>query len=122
MNTVFVLFDSLNRLAIGPYGGAVATPNFDRFAQRAVTFDAALCCAMGRRSPLLPRRYNKKLRNVVRIMMFTTVFFADMTPKTPSNGWCAPPIFLASSRLATRLCGVNQTRKQMVKMPNKYGM
>jgi arylsulfatase A-like enzyme len=40
MRAVFVLFDSLNRLALGCYGGAaIATPNFDRFAQRAVTFD-----------------------------------------------------------------------------------
>ena len=39
MRTVFVLFDSLNRLALGAYGGtAVATPNFDRFARRSVTF------------------------------------------------------------------------------------
>ena len=53
--------------------------------------------------------------------MFTTVFFADMTPKTPSRGWCAPPILRASSRLATRLCGVNQTRKQTVKIPSSQG-
>ncbi len=40
MKTVFVLFDSLNRHALGAYGGtAIATPNFDRLAQRAVTFD-----------------------------------------------------------------------------------
>lgn len=39
MRTIFVLFDSLNRLALGAYGGtAIATPNFDRFAQRAKTF------------------------------------------------------------------------------------
>ena len=40
MKTVFVLFDSLNRLALGSYGGtSVATPNFDRFARKSVTFD-----------------------------------------------------------------------------------
>lgn len=54
MKTVFVLFDSLNRLALGAYGGtAVATPNFDRFAQRAVTFDkhyvGSLPCMPARR-------------------------------------------------------------------------
>ncbi|MES0883197.1 sulfatase [Roseibium sp. SCP14] len=39
MRTIFVLFDSLNRSAIGAYGGtAVPTPNFDRFAQKAATF------------------------------------------------------------------------------------
>ncbi len=54
MRTVFVLFDSLNRLALGAYGGtAVATPNFDRFAARAVTFDrhyvGSLPCMPARR-------------------------------------------------------------------------
>ncbi|UZD89729.1 sulfatase [Cognatishimia activa] len=54
MKTVFVLFDSLNRLALGAYGGtAVETPNFDRFAQRSVTFDkhyvGSLPCMPARR-------------------------------------------------------------------------
>jgi len=53
VRVVFVLFDSLNRLAIGPYGGGVPTPNFDRFAARAVTFDrhyvGSLPCMPARR-------------------------------------------------------------------------
>lgn len=54
MKTVFVLFDSLNRLALGAYGGtAIATPNFDRFAKKAVTFDkhyvGSLPCMPARR-------------------------------------------------------------------------
>lgn len=54
MKTVFVLFDSLNRLALGAYGGsAIATPNFDRFSQKAVTFDkhyvGSLPCMPARR-------------------------------------------------------------------------
>jgi arylsulfatase A-like enzyme len=53
MKVVLVLFDSLNRLAIGPYGGAVRTPNFDRFARKAVTFDThyvgSLPCMPARR-------------------------------------------------------------------------
>ncbi len=54
MRTIFVLFDSLNRLALGAYGGqAIATPNFDRFAQRSVTFDThyvgSLPCMPARR-------------------------------------------------------------------------
>lgn len=54
MRTVFVLFDSLNRLALGTYGGeAIATPNFDRFAKRSVTFDkhyvGSLPCMPARR-------------------------------------------------------------------------
>ena len=54
MRTVFVLFDSLNRSAMGCYGGdAVATPNFDRFAARSMTFDnhyvGSLPCMPARR-------------------------------------------------------------------------
>jgi arylsulfatase A-like enzyme len=53
VRAIFVLFDSLNRLALGCYGGAVPTPNFDRFAARAVTFDThyvgSLPCMPARR-------------------------------------------------------------------------
>lgn len=54
MKTVFVLFDSLNRSALGAYGGTdIATPNFDRFAARAMTFDnhyvGSLPCMPARR-------------------------------------------------------------------------
>lgn len=54
MRTVFVLFDSLNRAALGAYGGeAIATPNFDRFAKRSKTFDkhyvGSLPCMPARR-------------------------------------------------------------------------
>jgi arylsulfatase A-like enzyme len=54
MKAVFVLFDSLNRLALGCYGGSwIKTPNFDRFARRAVTFDrhyvGSLPCMPARR-------------------------------------------------------------------------
>ena len=54
MRTIFVIFDSLNRLALGAYGGtSVATPNFDRFAKKSVTFDkhyvGSLPCMPARR-------------------------------------------------------------------------
>ncbi len=54
MRTIFVMFDSLNRHTLGAYGGAeVATPNFDRFAKRALTFDrhyvGSLPCMPARR-------------------------------------------------------------------------
>ncbi len=54
MRAVFVLFDSLNRLAVGAYGGeAVKTPHFDRFAQRSMRFDkhyvGSLPCMPARR-------------------------------------------------------------------------
>ena len=53
MRSILVLFDSLNRLALGAYGGKVPTPNFDRFARRAATFDThyvgSLPCMPARR-------------------------------------------------------------------------
>lgn len=40
LKLAFVVFDSLNRLALEAYGGTVVeTPNFNRLAERAVTFD-----------------------------------------------------------------------------------
>ena len=36
MRTIFVLFDSLNRRSLQPYGGTtIKTPNFSRLAARA---------------------------------------------------------------------------------------
>lgn len=53
MKTVFVLFDSLNRKAMECYGGAaVKTPNFARFAERAVTFDTHYAGSL----PCMPAR------------------------------------------------------------------
>ena len=54
MRVVFLLFDSLNRHVLAPYGGKrVATPNFSRLAERAITFDrhyvGSLPCMPARR-------------------------------------------------------------------------
>jgi len=54
MKLIFVLFDSLNRASLSCYGGsAVPTPNFDRLAERSVTFDThyvgSLPCMPARR-------------------------------------------------------------------------
>lgn len=54
MRTVFVLFDSLCRRVLQPYGGKrIKTPNFDRLAARSTTFDAhyvgSLPCIPARR-------------------------------------------------------------------------
>lgn len=53
MRLIFLLFDSLNRLALSPYGGSVETPNFQRLADRGVTFDrhyvGSLPCIPARR-------------------------------------------------------------------------
>ena len=41
MKTVFVLFDSVNRLMLESYGSTILkTPNFSRLSQKAVTFDS----------------------------------------------------------------------------------
>ena len=40
MKTVFLLFDSLNRLMLEPYGSNyLKTPNFLRLAEKSVTFE-----------------------------------------------------------------------------------
>jgi arylsulfatase A-like enzyme len=53
MRTIFVLFDSLMRTALGCYGSTtVQTPNFDRFARRAVTFDTHFVGSL----PCMPAR------------------------------------------------------------------
>ncbi len=62
MKTVFVLLDSLNRNALECYGSNnVHTPNFSRFADRAITFDnhyvGSLPCIPARRD-LHTGRYN----------------------------------------------------------------
>jgi arylsulfatase A-like enzyme len=53
VRAVFVAFDSLNRLALGCYGGTIGTPNLDRFARKAIAFDAhyvgSLPCMPARR-------------------------------------------------------------------------
>lgn len=59
MKFVFVLFDSLNRHGIGPYAAGVETPNFDRFAARAATFErhyaGSLPCMPARRDMMTGR-------------------------------------------------------------------
>jgi arylsulfatase A-like enzyme len=53
MRTVFVLYDSLNRLSLGPYGAKkIRTPNFDRLAGGSVTFDNHYVGSM----PCMPAR------------------------------------------------------------------
>ena len=53
MKTVLLLFDSLNRQALSCYGGNAVTPNFQRLADRALTFDnhyvGSLPCMPARR-------------------------------------------------------------------------
>jgi arylsulfatase A-like enzyme len=53
MRLIFLLFDSLNRRALESYGGTtVKTPNFNRLAERAVSFDTHYVGSM----PCMPAR------------------------------------------------------------------
>lgn len=53
MRTIFVLFDSLVRDALQCYGGTtIHTPNFQRFSERAVTFDTHFAGSL----PCMPAR------------------------------------------------------------------
>ena len=53
MKTVFLLFDSLNRLMLEPYGSSLfPTPNFMRLAERSITFDKHYIGSM----PCMPAR------------------------------------------------------------------
>ncbi len=78
MNTVFVLFDSLNRNALSCYEPtAKATPAFDRLAERAFVFDnhfvGSLPCMPARRD-LLTGRLNFLHRSWGPIEPFDTCF------------------------------------------------
>lgn len=54
-NVIVVLLDSLNRHMLGAYGGReFETPNLDRFAQRAVTFDSHFVGSL----PCMPARHD----------------------------------------------------------------
>ncbi len=62
MRAIMIMFDSLNRNMLEPYGGVIAkTPNFNRLAGHAVTFDncyaGSLPCMPARRE-LHTGRYN----------------------------------------------------------------
>ena len=53
MKTVFVLFDSLNRLMLEPYGCKILnTPNFVRLSEKSYTFDTHYIGSM----PCMPAR------------------------------------------------------------------
>jgi arylsulfatase A-like enzyme len=53
MKAIVLMFDSLNRHMLGPYGGDwVHAPNFNRLARRTVTFDRSYVCSM----PCMPAR------------------------------------------------------------------
>src|SRR5213082_982430 len=65
--------------------------------------------AHGTTGGLLARRYKRNDRNVVRIIRFTAVFLALITPRAPNNGWCEPPIAASSFESAIIVWGVPHT-------------
>jgi arylsulfatase A-like enzyme len=52
MKAIMVMFDSLNRHMLPPYGGWITAPNFQRLAARTVTFDRCYVGSM----PCMPAR------------------------------------------------------------------
>ena len=53
MKTIMVMFDSLNRRMLPPYGAAgMVAPNFERLAERTVAFDNSYVGSM----PCMPAR------------------------------------------------------------------
>ena len=81
MKTLFILFDSLNRSALGCYGGQIDTPHFDRLAQRSAVFDShyagSLPCMPARRD-LHTGRLNFMHRSWGPIEPFDDSFAAQM--------------------------------------------
>jgi arylsulfatase A-like enzyme len=81
MKCIFVMFDSLNRNIVGPYGGAVATPNLDRLAARACVFDnhyaGSLPCIPARRE-IHTGRLNFLHRGWGPLEPFDTSFAGEM--------------------------------------------
>lgn len=67
MKAIMVMYDSLNRRMLSPYGcDWIPTPNFDRLARRSVTFDCnyvgSMPCMPARRE-LHTGRYNFEHRD-----------------------------------------------------------
>src|SRR5438445_424925 len=60
--------------------------------------------AHGTTGRVLARRYKRNDRKVVRIIRFTAVFLALMTPRAPRKGWCDPPMAASSFESAINRC------------------
>ena len=82
MKTLFLLFDSLNRSALGAWGGMIPTPNFDRLAARSTVFDShyagSLPCMPARRD-MQTGRLNFLHRSWGPLEPFDDSFAAQLT-------------------------------------------
>jgi len=94
MKVVFVLFDSLVRRALGCYGGtAIATPNFDRFASKAMTFDThyvgSLPCKTEHLAQLEERSFPLCLAGVCRKQLCPSALADDQAGQADDEEpWC----------------------------------
>lgn len=81
MRTIFILFDSLNRGALGCYGGDTPTPNFDRLAAKSTVFEnhyiGSMPCMPARRE-IHTGRLNFLLRSWGPLEPFDDSFVVDL--------------------------------------------
>src|SRR5437763_15480641 len=76
--------------------------------------------AHGTTGRVFARRYRRNDRNVVRIIRFTAVFLALITPSAPRNGGCEPPIAASTFESAIIVWGVPQTIAPSTSTINRY--
>lgn len=92
MKAIFVLFDSLNRHYLSPYGcDWVQTPNFRRLAERTVTFDRSYVGSM----PCMPARRDLQTGRL-------SFFHRSWGPLEPFD--CSVPEVLKQSGIWSHLC------------------
>lgn len=84
MKAIFVLFDSLNKSALGCYGGAIPTPNFDKFSKKCTVFEnhfvGSMPCMPARRD-MHTGRLNFLHRSWGPLEPFDDTFVADLRDK-----------------------------------------
>src|SRR4029077_16413746 len=76
--------------------------------------------AHGTTGRVLARRYKRNDRNVVRIIRFTAVFLALITPSAPRNGGGEPPIAASSFESAIIVWGVPHTIAPSTRTSSRY--
>src|SRR6266516_2107238 len=106
-----MIADSKELAAMGgshhPFLGALGVMSAKNTAVNLIILTTFLSFLMYRRANTRPVVPNE--RNVVRIIKFTAVFLALITPSAPRNGWCEPPIAASSFESAIIVCGVPHT-------------
>src|SRR2546430_16895711 len=88
---------------------SAATPNIPAWIHVPVL-------AHGTTGRVLARRYMRNDRKVVRIIRFTAVVLALITPKAPSSGGGEPPLADSPRAAAVILCGGAHTKAPGARM------